>query len=102
MNKVWSERNLRSRGFHCDFSRQAVVWRKKMGFPVPLHKWFGSSFNDYAKEILLDRQTQRRNLYNNNQLERLLNDKSNFDQHSFGLKIWMLVNLELWISKYFN
>jgi asparagine synthase (glutamine-hydrolysing) len=79
-----------------------VVWRKKMGFPVPLHKWFGDSFHDYAKDVLLDKQTQRRNLYNTNELERLLNDKSNFDKHSFGLKIWMLVNLELWMNKYFN
>jgi len=79
-----------------------VVWRKKMGFPVPLHKWFGDSFNEYAKEILLDSQAKRRNIYNIDELERLLNDKSNFNQHSFGLKIWMLVNLELWMNKYFS
>ena len=79
-----------------------VVWRRKMGFPVPLHKWFGDSFNDYAKEVLLDNKAKSRNLYNTNELERLLNDKSNFKEHSFGLKIWMLVNLELWMNKYFN
>ncbi len=79
-----------------------VVWRKKMGFPVPLHKWFGESFNEYAKEILLDKQAQRRNLYNNAELGQLLNNKSNFSKHSFGIKIWMLVNLELWMNKYFN
>lgn len=79
-----------------------VVWRRKMGFPVPLHKWFGDSFNEYAKEVLLDGKAQRRNLYNNVELERLLSDKRNFNQHSFGLKIWMLVNLELWLNKYFS
>jgi asparagine synthase (glutamine-hydrolysing) len=79
-----------------------VVWRKKMGFPVPLHKWFGDSFNEYAKEILLDQQAIKRNMYNHVELERLLSNKSNFNEHSFGLKIWMLVNLELWMNKYFD
>ncbi|OYT11231.1 MAG: asparagine synthase (glutamine-hydrolyzing) [Bacteroidetes bacterium 4572_112] len=79
-----------------------VVWRRKMGFPVPLHKWFGESFNEYAKEVLLDNQARRRNIFNSVELEHMLSDKDNFKQHSFGLKVWMLVNLELWMNKYFN
>jgi asparagine synthase (glutamine-hydrolysing) len=81
---------------------EEVVWRKKMGFPVPLHKWFGDSFNEYAKQILLDERARRRGLFNSENLEKLLSDKSNFAQHSFGIKVWMLVNLELWLNKYFN
>lgn len=79
-----------------------VVWRKKMGFPVPVHKWFGSDFNDFAKEILLDRKATSRNFYNQKYLENILNERKQFSNHKFGLKVWMLINLELWFQEYFG
>lgn len=78
-----------------------VVWRKKMGFPVPVHKWFGEKFNGFAKEILLDHKAKSRGLYNGDYLEKGLNNASLFEDHKFGLKIWMMVNLELWMREYF-
>jgi len=79
-----------------------IVQRKKMGFPVPLHKWLGASFNSYAKEILLDRSATNRKLFNQINLEKILNNNKNYETHSFGIKIWMLINLELWIRNYFD
>ncbi len=78
-----------------------VVWRKKMGFPVPVHKWLGEDFNDFSKEILLDKRASDRNLYNKN-LEKILNNKELFSNHTFGIKIWMLVNMELWHREYID
>ena len=78
-----------------------VVWRKKMGFPVPVHKWLGDDFNDFAKEILLDKRAQNRNFYNKN-MEKIINNKQLFSNHKFGIKIWMLVNMELWQREYID
>lgn len=79
-----------------------VVWRKKMGFPVPVHKWFGDNFNDFAKDLLLSSNAKTRGIYNTKFIETALNSKSSFENHSFGLQIWMLVNLELWFNEYFS
>lgn len=80
----------------------SVVYRKKMGFPVPVHSWLGGDFNEFAREILLDRRAGDRGLYNQKNLEKYLGDHDLFKEHRFGLKIWMLVNLELWYRDYID
>jgi asparagine synthase (glutamine-hydrolysing) len=77
-----------------------VLYRKKMGFPVPLNKWFGGNFNEYAKEILLDKETIDRNIFKVEAIKALLNDKNVKENHSLGMKIWMLINLELFFRFY--
>ncbi len=79
-----------------------VVWRKKIGFPVPVHTWFGNEFNAMARSLLLDQTARERGLYNTEFIEKALNDEQAFKDHRFGLKIWMLVNLELWLREYFK
>jgi len=79
-----------------------VLYRKKMGFPVPLNNWFGGNFNNFAKEILLSNQAKKRNIYNTEQIEKWLNDPKLKDNHSFAMKIWMLINLEKFLRSYFD
>lgn len=81
---------------------EPIISRKKVGFPVPLHKWFSSTFNGYAKEILLDSKTRRRGILNIKQLEKSLSNAENFKDHKFGIKIFMLLNLELWARMYID
>lgn len=79
-----------------------IIHRKKVGFPVPLHIWFGSEFHEYAEKILLDQRVKDRGIFNTKKLEDWLNDVDNFKSHKFGLKIWMLINVELWFREYFD
>lgn len=79
-----------------------VLYRKKMGFPVPLNNWFGGHFNEYAKNILLDKRAKGRGLYNIKNIEKWLNSDRLSKDHSFAMKIWMLINLELFCKKYFD
>ena len=78
-----------------------VLYRKKMGFPVPLHRWFDGRFNQYLKEILLDDRTRNRKIFDLNYLENQLDARS-ADTHSAGIKWWMLLNLELWFRAYID
>lgn len=78
-----------------------VLYRKKMGFPVPLNNWFGGQFKQYAYDILLSEEARKRNLYNISNIEKDLRDEKISD-HSFAMKIWMLINLELFCRKYFD
>ncbi|WP_353661240.1 asparagine synthase (glutamine-hydrolyzing) [Hydrogenimonas sp. SS33] len=79
-----------------------VLYRKKMGFPVPLNNWFGGHFNEYAKNILLDDKARKRGLYNIKNIKKWLNSDRLGKDHSFAMKIWMLINLELFCRKYFD
>ena len=81
---------------------EEVLYRKKMGFSVPVHQWFGEKFNDYAKQILLDERVKERGIFNTKKIEEWLSNSDNFKSHQFGLKIWMLINLELRFRKYFE
>ncbi|MFA8342121.1 MAG: asparagine synthase (glutamine-hydrolyzing) [Rhodothermaceae bacterium] len=75
-----------------------ILYRKKMGFPVPLNNWFGGEFNSYAKEVLLSKSARERGIYNTSGIEKWLNDETMSNSHSFAMKIWMLINLELFIK----
>lgn len=79
-----------------------VLYRKKMGFPVPLNKWYGGKFNNYAKDILLSEKAKNRGIYNIKNVETWLNSDRLSVDHSFAMKIWMLLNIELFLDKYFN
>jgi len=71
-----------------------VIYRKKKGFPTPLKYLISKSFMPYIKETLLDSKTLNRGLFKKEYIERLLN--SNFPYNNKCMKIWTLLNLELW------
>ena len=52
-----------------------------------------------VKEILLDKKTLERNIFNQKKLEKFLDDKNTKDDnYDFnGKKIWMMLNFELWM-----
>ena len=76
-----------------------IAKNKKLGFPLPMNEWMQ---DERIKEILLDNKTLNRNIFNKSSLEKLLVMKNiSQDPYDFnGKKIWMLVNLELWMRSY--
>jgi len=85
-----------------DLLPKEVLYRKKMGFPVPLNNWFGGEFNNYAKNILLSNQAKKRKIYNIENIKKWLDSERLNNDHNFAMKIWMLINLELFIQKYID
>jgi asparagine synthase (glutamine-hydrolysing) len=80
---------------------QQIIHRKKMGFPVPIAKWFGGPIYNKCREILLDKRTQSRGYFNDNYLSGIL------DRHAGGgedlsRRIFSLLTLELWHRKYID
>ena len=69
---------------------------KKLGFPLPMNDWMKDK---KVKEILLDKKTFDRGIYNRKNLEKFLNyDNKDSDPYDFnGKKIWMILNVELWM-----
>ena len=85
-----------------DMIPKEVLYRKKMGFPVPLNEWFGGDFNEYAKNILLSDGARKRGIYNIDKIQKWLESDRLSEDHSFAMKIWMLINIELFMKRYFD
>lgn len=87
-----------------------IINRKKLGFPVPLHQWLGGNYRKYAAELLLSDKAKKREIYNTDNLKKWLGSSSlqhyqgdsRTYQDSLAGKIWMLMNLEIFLKKYFD
>ncbi len=77
-----------------------VLYRKKMGFPVPLDKWLGGSFADDARKILADKNNIANQVIDTSFVLALLDDKNLAKNHSLAMKVWMVLNLFAFCSAY--
>jgi asparagine synthase (glutamine-hydrolysing) len=74
---------------------QPILRRGKMGFPVPLARWFRQDFRPLLDEFVVGDRTVARGLFRPEFLERLA------QEHVAGTanhadRLWTLVNFELW------
>ncbi|TVP77893.1 MAG: asparagine synthase (glutamine-hydrolyzing) [Puniceicoccaceae bacterium] len=78
-----------------------ILYRKKLGFPVPLHCWFDEVFRDYAQSCLLATDARTADLFDRQYLAGLFKGRELSENHSTALKVWMMLNLELFLRKFF-
>jgi len=78
----------------------AILDRPKRGFAVPLAAWFRGAMEDFARDLLLSRQSRERNILNTRYVERLL------DLHRGGrpldFQLWTLITFELWCRTFID
>jgi asparagine synthase (glutamine-hydrolysing) len=78
-----------------------VVYRRKMGFGVPLGNWFRGEMKDFVREILLSEESLNRGIIKPEAIERYVNEHVNAERdHSFQL--WTLLMLELWFKRFID
>jgi len=72
-----------------------VLYRKKMGFGVPINRWLRSDLKQPAYDILLDSRTIGRGYFKRQAVQQLLDDHVSMRaDHSY--RLWALLWLELW------
>ena len=77
-----------------------ILSRRKVGFKVPLDQWFRGDLLGYARQLLLSDASRRRGVLDVEAVARWL-DRGEANGGEFGVKVWMLINLELWFRRYF-
>lgn len=78
-----------------------VVYRRKMGFGVPLGKWFRGEMKDFVCSVLLSEKSLTRGIIKPEMLEKYVNEHTNAERdHSFQL--WTLLMLELWFQRFID
>jgi len=84
-----------------DFLPDVIFERKKMGFGVPISRWFRNELKDYICEILLDPRTLNRGYFKKEGIERLLNDHIRL-RYEHSARIWALLFLEMWFRVFID
>jgi asparagine synthase (glutamine-hydrolysing) len=78
-----------------DLLPKQILYRKKMGFGVPLLRWFQHELKPVAYDILLDHRTTDRGYFKRDAVKLLLDEHAGLQaDHSY--RIWALLLLELW------
>ncbi len=78
-----------------------VVYRRKMGFGVPIGNWFRGEMKGFVREILLSEKSLKRGIAKSEMIEKYVNEHTNGERdHTF--QIWTLLMLELWFQRFID
>lgn len=72
-----------------------IVHRRKVGFKVPLDKWFRGNLSDMAADMLLSSDSLIAGFAGREPIERLLNRHRTGQANEEG-RLWTLLSLEVW------
>jgi asparagine synthase (glutamine-hydrolysing) len=84
-----------------DMLPETIFKRRKMGFAVPVSRWFRHELKDYVYDILLDPRTLNRGYFRREGVQRLLNDHIAL-RYDHSAKIWALLFLEMWFRVFID
>lgn len=73
---------------------EAILNRKKTGFPVPYARWLRTELKDWMRDLLFDRRTMNRGYFERTSIESLVSQYESSGR--FSKEIFSLVALELW------
>lgn len=78
-----------------------VMFRPKMGFGVPIEKWFRGDLNRYTTATLTGSRAKKRGLFKPEEVAKILAAHQQ-TKVNFANQIWALLTLELWFEEYFD
>jgi asparagine synthase (glutamine-hydrolysing) len=78
-----------------DLLPSAILARPKMGFGVPIDRWFRNDLRELAYDVLLDSRAVGRGYFEPAELHRYLDEHSSGRAHHHH-RLWALLILELW------
>ncbi len=78
-----------------------VLYRKKMGFGVPLTHWFRNEMKDFLRENLLSEKFARRGIVKAEVVKILVEEHINAERDHVW-QLWTLLMLELWFQRFID
>ena len=79
----------------------AIKTRSKMGFGVPISRWFQNELKNELREVLLDPICLNRGTFRPQAIEKLINEHIE-GQREHSHRLWALLMLELWFRAYMD
>lgn len=78
-----------------------VIYRRKMGFGVPIGSWFRGEMKDFVKDVLLSERSLNRGVIKPEMLRRYLDEHIN-GKRDHAHQLWTLMMLELWFRRFID
>lgn len=78
-----------------------VIYRKKMGFGVPIGHWFRTSMKDFVREILLSEKSLSRGIVRPEMMKKYVEEHIG-SERDYTHQIWTLLMLELWFQRFID
>ena len=78
-----------------------VVYRRKMGFGVPIAKWFRGEMSGYVGDVLLSEASLGRGLFEPAEIRKYV-DQHIKGENDHATQLWSLLMLELWYRRFIN
>jgi asparagine synthase (glutamine-hydrolysing) len=78
-----------------------VIYRRKMGFGVPVGRWLRGEMSDFLRDVLLSQSSLTRGIVKPEKLRQYVDEhiQGTFD-HSF--QVWTLLMMELWFQRFID
>ena len=78
-----------------------VIYRRKMGFGVPIGNWFRGEMKEFVRGVLLSEKSLNRGIAKREMIEKYVGEHINAERdHTF--QIWTLLMLELWFQRFID
>ncbi|MEW6026948.1 MAG: asparagine synthase (glutamine-hydrolyzing) [Planctomycetota bacterium] len=82
-----------------DLLPEEILMRGKMGFGVPISRWFRNELKSYLQETLSPESIKKRGYLNPGVVQNVINEHLS-GRVDHGARLWALLVLELWFNKY--
>jgi asparagine synthase (glutamine-hydrolysing) len=77
-----------------------ILTRKKMGFPVPIGKWFRNEFKHLIDEFVLSERSLARGIFDADFVKNLAARHQQGENHDE--RLWTLLNFEMWHRRFID
>ena len=78
-----------------------VIYRRKMGFGVPIGKWFRNEMKDFVRDALLSPAALGRGIVKREAIEKYVNEHTT-GSRDHAAQLWTLLMLELWFQRFID
>lgn len=78
-----------------------VLYRKKMGFGVPIANWLRGELKDFLRDNLLSEKFAKRGILKQDVVEKMINEHLSGEKDNYN-QLWTILMLELWFQKFID
>jgi asparagine synthase (glutamine-hydrolysing) len=78
-----------------------VLYRKKMGFGVPIANWLRGELKDFLRDNLLSEKFAKRGILKQSVAEKMINEHLSGEKDNYN-QLWTILMLELWFQRFID
>jgi asparagine synthase (glutamine-hydrolysing) len=97
LRRGWTTKYVLRRAMR-DVLPAPILARKKMGFPVPVGKWFRGEYKHVVDEYVLSPRATERGIFDETYVRALVARHDAGENHAE--RLWALVNFEMWLRRF--